>query len=195
MMGLTHAVGAADVVLIPSALWLHPAPKTAIAAAGLAMAAGLAVDLDHRRSEVTRKLGAFGWLGYWLTRPRCGGFRGPLHSEIGLAVVLCAAWLPVPAGWWPGWVALAVTAGWCSHLFLDAWTKEGLRWRGPLSGRYGWLLRRHSLTTGVRKRKRGRRGRRRFGRWVAEEGERVMVRPVLVVAAGAAAWIVMGVHA
>jgi len=131
----------------------------------------------------------------WAVRPRCGrGYRGWPHSLIGLAVASGLAFVPCLVTGWPVWAGAAVMAGWCSHLVLDAMTREGLplAWtplgRGP---RFGWLPAGWSIITGG-KRRRSRR-RRTLAEWYAAEGERVLVRPALaLIVAASAAWIVMG---
>jgi hypothetical protein len=220
MMGTTHAMGAAAVWLAGCAVLGPPAPTVIAAGAGLAVAGGLAPDIDHRNAgaaKVARMaglalvgaagfaaltatshhdwrlwaiIGAVVGLAPWLLRPRGGGFRGCVHSRLGLVVCLAAAWLPLVfwSSWWPWWAALAVSLGWVSHLALDALTKEGLPWawepgrRGP---RFGWLPKAESMRTGgKRKRGKGRRGRVGL--------EYRLVQPVLVVALAGLGWLLIG---
>lgn len=96
----------------------------------MAAAGGLAAllpDIDHPAAPLRRKLGLVGHVGlFWMKH------RGITHTLIALEVVTLAAWMILPVD-----LALAVSAGYLSHLLADMMTVSGL----PLL----WPYKRHSL--------------------------------------------------
>jgi Predicted membrane-bound metal-dependent hydrolases len=138
MMGYTHALGGV------ASLWLlYPlGVLTLDATAGnlgvmvaFAVLGALLPDLDSRRSTLT-SLKVAG-----LSLPPVFypfGHRGVLHSLAGWAFASCLLAWPVTAyaGWQP---ALALSAGWLSHLLLDCCTVTGLPLLWPKPGTV-WLL-------------------------------------------------------
>ncbi len=223
MMGETHMLGGVAAWAGICAL-AQPTPGVVVAGAGLAVAGGLAPDIDHRRADAAQIARGAGWAAVaaggllalaatsvspwhrywpaivaagllvaslpWVTRPRCGGhFRGPVHSMWGLAAAIALALGPAAFGLWPGWAGVAVIAGWCSHLVLDAMTKEGipLAWNlltGDPGPRFAFLPRDASMTTGGKRR--GRKWRRRSG------PEYWLVQPALICIAVVAAFATLG---
>ena len=140
-------------------------------------------------------LAAGGLLLAWLpalTRPHDGGYRGVLHSVWGLLAAGALSFAPLLfVGGWPVWASAALMCGWCSHLVLDAMTKEGLplAWApGNPGPRFGWLPARYSMTTGGKRPRKGqgrRKGHSRAGM------EYRLVQPVLAVAGIFAVWVLV----
>lgn len=185
MMGHTHILGGCAAWLAGcAAMPVLAGPLTArviILGLPVAAAASLAPDIDHRRSEVTKALGPLGWIGFQLTRPRCGGNRGIMHSRVifaALAVGLLVAWFLRAV---PAWVAWAAVAGWASHIVLDMATREGVRWDWPSRRRFGWLPKAQSMRTGGPGRKPGQR----------RGLEYKLVQPVLLLAVFGLAWLIV----
>jgi len=87
----------------------------------------------------------------WAVRPHHGGgFRGVVHSEWGLAAWALLAFAPcLFTTAWPPWAAVALLAGWVSHLVLDAMTREGLPvpYNRARTHRLGWVSAASSMTT------------------------------------------------
>lgn len=125
----------------------------------------------------------------WLLRPHGGGFRGITHSVWGLVAWTILMGAVVLAAGLPVWFGLAGWLGWCSHLALDAMTREGLRWAWPSQQRWGWFPGRVSMRTGGRKpftkRRKGTRRRTRLGL------EYVYVQPALVAVIAGAGWLLI----
>lgn len=221
MMGPTHMLGGAAAWLAGCAV-MGPPPGVTVIGGAVAVAGALAPDIDHERAEAAQwcrlagsaiaaagvaalMLGPSGSRGVvllgggaalgllpWAVRPRRGGFRGIVHSRWGLAGCLVLAGLAVAAGV-PWWAGAAFTAGWCSHLALDALTREGLRLDWPSQVRYGWLPKSMSMRTGGRK---PGTGRKRKGKWRRRRRqpvgrEYVFVQPVLVAVCLGAGWLAL----
>lgn len=92
--------------------------------------AGLLPDIDHPNSTIRQRTGVLGWLaGGWF------GHRGFTHTLVALAIVSAACGL-----WLPGALALAIGAGYASHLLLDALTRSGIPLLWPVTSRAVKLL-------------------------------------------------------
>ena len=188
MMGTRHAEGGAAFWLAGCAV-IHPAPLVILEGLGLAVGGAYAVDIDHRSSEVTQFLGPLTGLLSWCVRPRCGRYRGVIHSWWGVLAVALGSFVPCVFTGWPWWAGTAIMTGWVSHLALDAGTAEGLPLCWPDRTRWGWLPKRYSIITGGKRKRRG--SRRRF----AEVAELWVVQPVLLAVIAVAAFaIVAGVR-
>jgi len=112
MLGHTHAAIGALVGL--SVAQATGAPGLLLMAAG--GAAALLPDIDHPRGALRRRLGIAGHVGlFWLSH------RGITHTALALALVAAGAWYLAP-----GPLALAVAAGYASHLLADMLTPAGL---------------------------------------------------------------------
>jgi membrane-bound metal-dependent hydrolase YbcI (DUF457 family) len=216
MMGRTHLMGGAAAWLAGCAV-AGASPTIVGTGTAVALAGSLAPDVDHRSAEAAQfcrlagsAVAAAGAAGLllanpgpqwallaaagvllallpWATRPHGGGFRGWVHSLWGAAACALLAFVPVAVGWVPLWAGLAFTAGWASHLILDAMTAEGLRLFWPSQVRYGWFPKAASMRTGGRRP--GHRGKGRVGR------EYVLVQPPLMAIIAVAGWaVVTGVH-
>lgn len=122
MLGHTHLVFGACAGLAAAAALSAPYPMTLAAAGALA---ALLPDVDHPQGTLRQRLVVVGHIGlFWLPH------RGLTHTILALALVAAAAWALVP-----GPLAMAVTAGYGSHLVADMLTPRGLPLLWPLSGR------------------------------------------------------------
>lgn len=151
MRGSAHVVAAVSAV--GPVMVAVPLPHAA-GTACLAVAAGLLPDVDHpKRSTARRYLGVLGGPvsrmvraasraargatgtaddRWWWARAHDPDHRGLTHT-LAAAVMAAAvvAVVAVPYGWW--WAPLAVFAGWCSHLLLDACTVQGVPLWWPMA--------------------------------------------------------------
>lgn len=137
-MGHTHIlVGMASGLGV--ATYLHARPLESLVLAGLAGAAALLPDIDHPKSDIRQKLGllgtfTFGWMSH----------RGITHTWFLWALLSALALLFLPAP-----IALALIAGYASHLVLDMMTVSGLPVFWPLSdGKFYVLPRPARFRTG-----------------------------------------------
>lgn len=114
-MGHTHILAGVCAGLGVAA-YMHASPLDSLVLAGLAGAAALLPDIDHPKSDIRQKLGllgtfTFGWMSH----------RGITHTWILWALLSALALLFLPAP-----VALALIAGYASHLIADMATRSGL---------------------------------------------------------------------
>lgn len=129
MMGHTHIL-AGMCAGLGVAAYMHASPLDSLVLAGLAGAAALLPDIDHPKADIRRRLGllgtfTFGWLSH----------RGITHTWL-LALVLGAlALLTLPSP-----VALALIAGYSSHLIADMATRSGLPVFWPLTNERFFVL-------------------------------------------------------
>lgn len=111
----THIIGGALVGAL-----IAPEPLV-ILAAGLA---ALVPDLDHPRSLISREA--------WIPLHRLLKHRGLLHSAF-MALIVLAAAVSVPAQYQV--YSLAASAGYTSHIALDALTVSGVQLWWPIRRR------------------------------------------------------------
>ena len=121
MLAPTHLL-AAHLAYLSASWWVGHEP--AVPEAAVAVAAGLAPDIDTRSSVAGR-------LAPWLSAPleRATGHRTVTHSGLAVLVVAALAW-PLPPGY-----TLAVVAGFASHGILDMMTPGGVAWFWPARAR------------------------------------------------------------
>lgn len=129
MMGHTHvAIGVAAGLGV--ALATHARMPDLLILAGIAGAAALLPDIDHPNGSIRQQLGILGHIGlFWLSH------RGITHTFLALLAVSAAVLHFLPYG-----LALAVIAGYGSHLVSDMMTRQGLPILWPLSGESIHLL-------------------------------------------------------
>lgn len=122
MMGYTHVlVGLAAGMGVAASVGAKPADSLVLA--GLGGLAALLPDIDHPKSEIRRKMGIMGRIGlFWLSH------RGITHTWLALVIVGAVATLFLPSP-----LALAILAGYASHLIADMATVSGLPVFWPLS--------------------------------------------------------------
>lgn len=125
MMAPTHmAAGmlAGYAVGVAAGLPLVSAEAGALVLVGVV--AALLPDVDHPKSLIRQRTGCIGLLaGGWF------GHRGFTHTLPALAIVGLIVALIAPLS-----VAVAVMAGYGSHLLLDAFTRSGVPLAWPLTG-------------------------------------------------------------
>jgi inner membrane protein len=122
MMAPTHLVFGACAGLAAAAALNAPYP---LALAGVGALAALLPDIDHPQGTLRQRLGIVGHVGlFWL------GHRGLTHTALALALVSVLAWAAAP-----GPLAMAIAAGYGSHLIADMLTRQGLPVLWPLSSR------------------------------------------------------------
>ncbi len=129
MMGATHAALGALVGLALAAA-THSPPDQAALLVGAAALASLLPDVDHPKAAIRQKLGIAGHVAFFWLR-----HRGITHTLFvwGLVSVVALIALPQP-------LALAISAGYASHLIADCLTLSGLPLLMPLSDRLIHLL-------------------------------------------------------
>jgi inner membrane protein len=126
MNGHTHTIiGATAGLGIATITSTEPALLVAAGAA-----AGLLPDIDHPSGSIRQRLGIVGHIGlFWLSH------RGITHTIAALLLVGAIAWYVVP-----GPLAMAIVAGYASHLLADLLTIAGLPVLLPLTERRFYLL-------------------------------------------------------
>lgn len=107
--------------------------------AGIAVAGGLAADIDHPASFVGRRL-------WFVSEPLSAviGHRGLTHSLIGAALAMALLWryrMPSDGGLD---ILAPATVGYLTHIFCDALTRPGVPLYYPSRRLYGLNL----FTTG-----------------------------------------------
>jgi membrane-bound metal-dependent hydrolase YbcI (DUF457 family) len=155
MMHRTHVIAGASWWVTASAL--NGPPRWLPLIAGAACAAGGAMIPDTDRHRLVAKL--------------TGGHRHATHSLVGLAFTFAVtAIVPAELGRQLGWLPLAVTAGYASHLAADAMTVRGIPVFWPDLDKYWLLPRRLRVATGGKRRSKPRwwQARRRlpWGEWL-----------------------------
>lgn len=129
MLGQSHyqiaAASWVGVLTVADQLGAPITGPTAVLSLCAAAAAGVAPDIDHPGSSVTKNFGPVGKLVHWLVRRTLGAHRGVTHSIGGVA------WAGVVAGaalLHP--YALAVLLGVLVATALDvvSWVREGFEW-------------------------------------------------------------------
>lgn len=121
-MGHTHVLAGLAVGMAVAAN-THARPLDSLILAGLAGAAALLPDIDHPRSTIRREMGLLGRVGlFWLSH------RGLTHTWLFVVGLGACALLTLPAP-----LALALIAGYASHLIADMMTVSGLPVFWPLS--------------------------------------------------------------
>lgn len=122
MLAPTHLIFGACAGLAAAAALNAPYP---LALAGAGALAALLPDIDHPQGTLRQRLGIVGHVGLgWLSH------RGITHTLLALALVAAATWAIAP-----GPLAMAVAAGYGSHLVADMLTRQGLPVLWPLSSR------------------------------------------------------------
>jgi len=142
MLWHSHVVVGANAAWI-SVLFDAPVEYTI----GLAILGGFAAlvpDIDGNHAKI-HNIGIGGVTPLAIFR---GGFkhRGFFHSLLAVAILLAALLIWVPE--YKLLIALVVTIGYASHLFLDAITKSGIRFLFPLKKKYRLLPRSLAFRTG-----------------------------------------------
>lgn len=128
-MGHTHIlVGMASGLVVATSL--HTRPLDSLILAGLAGAAALLPDVDHPKADIRQKLGllgtfTFGWMSH----------RGITHTWLLVFFFGALALLTLPSA-----VALALIAGYSSHLVADMATRSGLPVFWPLTSAKFFVL-------------------------------------------------------
>lgn len=185
MMGHTHMLAGAAGWLVTDAVLRMP-PAAAVLGTGAAALAALFPDIDAPRSEITRSMGCLTAGLSWVVRRSCGGHRQITHSLLGTGL-WSAAWLTAMllAGW-PLWLLFAIVQGYASHIGMDMLTRSGCPLLWPKQATWHWLPPPLRVTTGGKRRGKGRK-RRRTG------AEYLLVQPAcLAVAVVAGVLVVQG---
>lgn len=129
MMGATHAaLGALVGTALAAAT--HSPPDQAALLVGAAVLASLLPDVDHPKAAIRQKLGIAGHVAFFWLR-----HRGITHTLCLWGLVSVAALIALPQP-----LALAISAGYASHLLSDCLTLSGLPLLMPLSHRMIHLL-------------------------------------------------------
>lgn len=129
MMGATHAaLGAVAGTALAMALRVPVDQLPPVLAA--AVIASLLPDIDHPKAAIRQKLGIAGhMIFFWLRH------RGITHTALVWGLVHCLALIALPQP-----LALAISAGYASHLLSDCLTLSGLPLLMPLTDRMVYLL-------------------------------------------------------
>lgn len=124
MMGRTHAtIGAAAGLAVAYAT--GQTLESALAMSAIAAIAALLPDIDHPRSSIRQRAGVAGHIAlFWLPH------RGFTHTLLALAGIAAIALTYTPRP-----LALAICAGYGSHILADLMTQQGLPVLWPLTGR------------------------------------------------------------
>lgn len=121
MMGRTHVtIGVAAGLAVAYATGQTQNP--ALTMAGIAAIAALLPDIDHPKSSIRQRAGIAGHIAlFWLPH------RGFTHTLLALAGIaaIALAYAPRP-------LALAIVAGYASHILADLMTQQGLPVLWPL---------------------------------------------------------------
>jgi inner membrane protein len=143
MMGKSHLIiGFASGALLAALLGVDPLHIGA--AAGAAGVGAMLPDIDHRHAPIRQQLGFIGdILLFWLPH------RGLTHSLLCWAF-LSAVWILIamPAFNIPVVLALALSAGYASHILADMTTQRGLPILYPFKANFYLLPRGFRVTTG-----------------------------------------------
>jgi inner membrane protein len=149
----THVMGGLSTLWLlqaGTAIGMSPAPSTEQIAllAGAAALGSLLPDLDASQSKI-KHLSVAGIKPFYLPSQaifRTLGHRTLLHSLRGLSGVAILGLTIAP---FLGWrIALAIVAGYASHLALDASNPSGIPWLYPNPCRFHLLPKKWRIATG-----------------------------------------------
>lgn len=134
MMGKTHILGGIAAGCAAAAICPDPVSKGAAIAAGAI--GGLIPDIDHKNSNLSKKVPVLSWIVRLFAGHR-GLFHCPLLYVL-LAAILYSFLLPEMEWWRYGFYGLF--AGIFSHLLLDSCTIHGIPMLFPFSKKNIHLL-------------------------------------------------------